>query len=371
MPDIDPVNSAYDHLIYVRSIEACNMHCEHCFIPNNPKRMTMDDIHLMPATVRNIAKPGDQVLLQWHGGEPTLMGVDFYKKAITFLNDSLPEFTIHHGIQTNLLNYTPEWGDLFKTHFGDTLGVSWDYKIRLLNRSKPESNEDYEKIFWANMDALINDGLVPTLVVTTTKLFFAEYINPNRFYDMLVDRGIRSVHFERLTRTGYADVNWDKIGLTNFEYSRYMGLFSTAYARRFKRSDDLNQRLHISPFDGLYGSVSNLMEGNSNGGYGCWSGSCDSSFHTIDKTGYQKGCTALTAESNNRNAVAETIINIQDLQEARTKRTETCNECKYRPICSSGCMANEKLDVSGECSGAFHLFKTIETDIIRNGQLVF
>lgn len=58
----------FDHMIYVRLIEACNLHCQHCFIPNNPKRMDWNNIEQIPAKVRSFARPGQVLLFQLHGG---------------------------------------------------------------------------------------------------------------------------------------------------------------------------------------------------------------------------------------------------------------------------------------------------------------
>src|SRR5690606_32551726 len=78
-------DESFDHMIYVRLIEACNLHCAHCFIPNNPKRMSWAEIEAMPAKIREFAKPGQRLLFQFHGGEPTLYGVEELRKVCVYL----------------------------------------------------------------------------------------------------------------------------------------------------------------------------------------------------------------------------------------------------------------------------------------------
>ena len=60
-----PYAPAFDHLVYLRVFEGCNLHCEHCFIPSNPKRMTMDDLKAVPEKVAGVkrgkAKQSDKV----------------------------------------------------------------------------------------------------------------------------------------------------------------------------------------------------------------------------------------------------------------------------------------------------------------------
>ncbi|SOZ40107.1 regulator of arylsulfatase activity (fragment) (plasmid) [Cupriavidus neocaledonicus] len=71
----------------------CNLDCAYCFYlekaalyqlgPRERKRRMPDDV--LAAYVRNyIAShpPGAEVVFTWQGGEPTLLGLDFYRRAI-------------------------------------------------------------------------------------------------------------------------------------------------------------------------------------------------------------------------------------------------------------------------------------------------
>ena len=76
----------FDHMIYVRLFEGCNLSCEHCFIPSNPKKIesTFYENKGLTEELMRFAKikTGQRLYLQWHGGEPTLLGVDYLKQAI-------------------------------------------------------------------------------------------------------------------------------------------------------------------------------------------------------------------------------------------------------------------------------------------------
>ena len=99
-------SSQFDHLIYVRLTEACNMKCDHCFIPANPKKMSLEDCKNIPEIVSSFTKKGEKIILQWHGGEPTLFGINLFKKVLSYLDTELQDRKVIHGIQTNLANYT-------------------------------------------------------------------------------------------------------------------------------------------------------------------------------------------------------------------------------------------------------------------------
>lgn len=399
---------SYDHMVYLRVFEGCNLHCEHCFIPSNPKKIHSDFFKnngLTNELIENAhIKENSNLYIQWHGGEPTLLGVDYLENAIKEVQKDT-RFKYMHGIQTNLMNFhqnTDKWVNLYKTYFDSQLGVSWDYAIRHTKSSAVQSsktNEEFEFQFWKNIELALQNNLELYMVVTATKIFFEHFTNPFDFFEMLVEKGITKLNFERVTKTGYARESWDRIGLSNLQYSQYMSKFFKAYFLFKQNNPEIN--LHISPFDGLLRSVLNLSLTNQNElndkaniwdilsyknqGYGCWSGECDTRFHTIDSNGYKHGCTALTSEQDNKNKSLQQSVNVQKIVwigkktddkalfnesqknailHERKNRQDSCAGCEFLKICSSGCLSVEKFDESGECSGAKTLFTTIKKQIV-------
>lgn len=96
--------------IFVKPVgAACNMRCSYCYYlsradlyPGN-KFPLMSDEMLERYIVQHIeATTDDVVLFSWHGGEPVLAGLDFYRKAIAFQKKHNREKKrIINGIQTN------------------------------------------------------------------------------------------------------------------------------------------------------------------------------------------------------------------------------------------------------------------------------
>ncbi|MBP5948118.1 radical SAM protein [Pseudomonas sp. P9(2020)] len=362
----EPVTQ-FDQMIYVRLIEACNLHCAHCFIPNNPKRMSWEDVEAIPGRVRQFAKPGQVLLFQFHGGEPTLVGVEFLRSVCVYLLTQLDDFAVRFSIQTNLMNYDVRWAALYRDFFNSNVGISWDPEIRLLRKGRPETNAQFEDTFWRHVVELQRDGISPYMVVTVTKPLLQRFRNQRTLIDFMLEKGISQIHFERLTRTGYAISNWDWLGVSNREYSNWLGRFAVSYMRFVKEERQGRQPINISPLDGLIDSVRRLRAGMT-GGYGCLSGKCDTRFHTFDQTGYYSACTALTSEVSNRNAVGVAVVEATDLVAARTDRQVSCHDCRFKPVCSSGCMATPKTDESGECAGGFQAFKLLNDCLASSEQ---
>ena len=96
-----------------------------------------------------LASSGDTVLFTWHGGEPLLAGIDFYKKALCLQKKYLPVGrTFLNGIQTNGTLITKEWCEFFaENRF--VIGISIDGPEVFHNsmRRTVSNNGSFEKVF--------------------------------------------------------------------------------------------------------------------------------------------------------------------------------------------------------------------------------
>lgn len=353
-----PSSQPFDHLVYLRVFEGCNLRCAHCFIPSNPRRFAPERFADVSTMLSGRIPDGSTVLLQWHGGEPTLMGVDYVRQGISDIHASGERYTWRHGIQTNMMLYDARWRDLFHEHFGSEAGISWDPIIRMDKSGNPNSHPAVRKTFEANLERMIQDGITPYVVVTVTKTLFEAYPNPFEFFAWWRERGVQHVHLERITKTGYARTNWDWLGLSNAEYSQNMARWAAAYAV-FKRNNPAAS-FFLSPFENLLDSVKSTLNGIPKAA-GCWSGACDTRFHTIDGDGYKAGCTALTSEDGNKNAAPGLPPKLNaSFADRRDLRIFNCGACRFRSACKTGCLALDFDDGSGECSGGLRLFEKLE-----------
>jgi len=111
---------------------ACNLRCSYCYYldkkslnPNNStNRMSEETLELFIEQYIN-AQPGEQVLFTWHGGEPLLMGVEYYKRAIRLQKIYGRNRQIENVLQTNGTLLTEEWCHFFKEN-NFLIGISID-----------------------------------------------------------------------------------------------------------------------------------------------------------------------------------------------------------------------------------------------------
>jgi uncharacterized protein len=94
----------------------CNLRCDYCFFLEKSQLYPNSDFHMtdevMEAFVRQTieAQRVPFVTLAWQGGEPTLMGLDFFRRALDVERDALPAgWGVERTIQTNGTLLDDEW----------------------------------------------------------------------------------------------------------------------------------------------------------------------------------------------------------------------------------------------------------------------
>ena len=109
------------HLLAKPTGATCNLDCKYCFFlskemlyPGSRFRMADD---LLEIYIRQLleAQAGPEVIIAWQGGEPTLMGLDFFKRSIEFVNKyKKPGQAVSYTIQTNGTKIDDEFAAFFK-----------------------------------------------------------------------------------------------------------------------------------------------------------------------------------------------------------------------------------------------------------------
>ena len=111
---------------------ACNLNCEYCFYlekqalfsPGEQYRMS-DDVLSAFITNYITSQPTPIVEFVWQGGEPTLSGMDFFKRVIELQRPFAKQKTIKNSLQTNGTLLTAEWCQFLKKN-NFMVGISLD-----------------------------------------------------------------------------------------------------------------------------------------------------------------------------------------------------------------------------------------------------
>ena len=109
----------------------CNLGCAYCYYLDKAEiyggREPRMSLEMLETAVRGYIEANDvpEVTFIWHGGEPMVLGLDFYRKAMEFQQRYAGGKTIRNTLQTNGTLITREWARFFREH-GFLLGVSLD-----------------------------------------------------------------------------------------------------------------------------------------------------------------------------------------------------------------------------------------------------
>lgn len=120
------------HVMAKPSGATCNLDCKYCYFLSKEvmypgSRFRMAD-ELLETFVRQYieAQRVPEVIFAWQGGEPTLMGLDFFERAIRYQQKyTRPGMTIHNALQTNGTLLNEAWCQFFKKH-NFLIGISMD-----------------------------------------------------------------------------------------------------------------------------------------------------------------------------------------------------------------------------------------------------
>jgi uncharacterized protein len=103
---------------------ACNLDCAYCFylgkqsLAGGPGAGRIDDACLERVVRQYIdGVTGDEVVFSWQGGEPTLMGLDFFRKVVALqAKHAKPGQRIENDLQTNGTLLDEAWAQFLKEH---------------------------------------------------------------------------------------------------------------------------------------------------------------------------------------------------------------------------------------------------------------
>ena len=109
----------------------CNLKCHYCYYLDKAeiyggKEPRMSE-QMLEHFIKEYIAANDvrDVFFNWHGGEPLLAGLDFYRKAMAFQKKYADGKHIHNTLQTNATLITREWAEFFRAN-NFLIGVSLD-----------------------------------------------------------------------------------------------------------------------------------------------------------------------------------------------------------------------------------------------------
>ena len=185
----------------------CNLACKYCYyleknnLYQNSHHHLMSDEMLEQFTREYIeAQTMPQVLFTWHGGEPLMRSIDFYKKALALQKKYAHGKQIDNVIQTNGTLLTDEWCEFFaQNHWLVGISIDGPQEYHDHYRVTPAGKPSWEKVMQGI--SLLKKHRVEWNAMAVVNAYNAEH--PLEFYHFFRDNGCQYLQFtpivERLT----------------------------------------------------------------------------------------------------------------------------------------------------------------------------
>ena len=153
----------------------CNMRCSYCYYLKADSGQVFSSLRMnnevLEEYIKQVINSSKEktVSFTWHGGEPTLAGLDFFKEVVKLQKKYLrDDMNCWNNIQTNGLLIDEDWCQFLKENHFD-IGFSIDGTEFVHNRYRldDKGNDTYERVRHS-LQFMKDYGLTPDLLCTIT-----------------------------------------------------------------------------------------------------------------------------------------------------------------------------------------------------------
>jgi uncharacterized protein len=189
------------HLMAKPAGPDCNLRCDYCFylekealFPGVKRpRMTDEvlDAYVRQTAAANLGTPGG-LLFSWQGGEPTLMGLDFFRRAVELERKYCRGQAFENTLQTNGTLLTDEWCEfLARNRFLVGLSLDGPDFVHDRHRRDAAGRGTFERV-QRSLKLLQKHGVDYNVMATVGR---ESARHPLEIYSFFKDQGVRHVQF--------------------------------------------------------------------------------------------------------------------------------------------------------------------------------
>lgn len=324
----------------------CNLGCAYCFYLEKESlfpeyvqhRMSPEILEEMIRQV--MQQSGNAVSIAWQGGEPALMGLDFYKRAIALEMKYGHGQSTGNGFQTNGLLLNAEWADFFK-QYDWLVGLSLDGPQHIHDRYRLDKGQQptWQKVQQvARM--LINKGVAVNVLccVTDYSSAFAKEI-----YLYFKSLGLTWMQFIPVVETDQQDpTRAASFSVTDEQYGRFLITLFDCWMNDFKEGKPTTSIRHFeSVFYTYVGMEAPECTLNKECG----------PYVVIEHNGNVYSCDFFVEPrhrlGNIRHSRLVDLLNSKKQQEfgkAKTLLPQKCRTCPWLTNCFGGCIKDRIKD---------------------------
>jgi len=195
---------------------ACNLRCDYCYAKSHLASGKFMSREILETTIR---KTMEQDYLyptfSWHGGEPTLVGYEFFEYAMELMDQyRRPGQKVYNLIQTNATIITPELAELFaKYNFGVSVSLDGSESVHGVNRKFINGKNSFSAVL-EGVNNLRESGIEPSVICTVSK---SNLPYAKETFDFLISKGFRKIKYSPVF-----DSMADKFSVSDGEWFEYL-----------------------------------------------------------------------------------------------------------------------------------------------------
>lgn len=338
--------------IIFKPTEECNARCIYCDVVKKTshaaKRMSYQTLELFFRRVGEFLhdRPSENVQLIWHGGEPLLLGHEFFERAREYQDKHCDGDgnRLRHDMQSNLTLLTGEHVAAFKRLGIECVGTSYDPEPRVRGIGPARDTAKYNRRFHESIRMLEDNGIGWGIIYVVTRKSLKD---PARVFNFLSNFSNNGA-FMISPVLDYGGA-LDDIRITSTEYADFLGAILPSW---LKARDSLAR---VEPIYSLF----NVLSGNNISLMCNEAGDCGLTHVEVTTDGRASQCGRsadwhlLDYGSIRDRSFAEIFSDPQrQMLERRNlvlKESE-CRGCRYWEICHGGC----PLDGAARDGNFFH-----------------
>ena len=334
----------------------CNLRCTYCFYRQKAGLFPESKEHRMKdSTLENLVAQAmeagqDLAMFSWQGGEPTLMGLDFFRKVVQLQGEHMrPGQIVTNALQTNGILLDRRWAE-FLREYNFLVGVSIDGPAGIHDHYRKDANNSgtHARVL-QNIRMLIEEGVeVNTLTLVNER----NAREPDRVYDFLLNSGVKYFQFIPCVEPG-------PNSQATF-YSVSPESYGDFLCALFDRWMDSPMDVSVRDFDELM-NVYNGQPVNS-----CIFQERCGGYFLIEHTGDVFPCDFFVLPKwklGNLNEISlgelKSSPKLQEFGDSKTIISDDCKDCEWLRMCYGGCLKHRgvlHLDRSYFCESYKRLF---------------
>lgn len=364
------VNKKAPLKIIVKTTHRCNLECTYCMTESEAEKGYMDH-KTLENMLRKIAQWNDGfkfTSLIWHGGEPLLLGLDFYKKAVD-IQKTISNHKFNNSVQSNGL-LLKDYVDFFVDN-NFCIGMSLDGPRQIQNKMRPKKGglASFEETL--AMIKLAKEKEIGGGAICILNKYTAQHLSD--IYSFFKKERIH--HKVNVMLPAGRAANRPDLSLPVAEIGKCL----TEYFDMWW-NDASKPIIDVDPFTSIIYNLGASKNKRVMGDYpvGCqFTNDCGNTFISVVPGGNVYPCGRFSGIQGYRyrNINIDSMDSIMNsnprnlLLKRNSEPVESCKKCEYVPICNSGCPENAHLfygDIfreDGLCKANKMLFKHIENNL--------